>query len=188
MRSEVTQVRYRSLVDEETAETGRIVVRRVRSGRVEMLLAIREPAPYFLRLSGPKVEIYKPRIRTVQEYDVSGSMDRVENAMLIGFGTSGSYLDERYVILVKGDERIAGQDTVRLDLQPRDPSADLNNQRLEMWISKAFWQPVQLKLYERNPKDFRLYTYEAVETNPRFASGEFKLDLAPGTRRERPQR
>lgn len=188
MRSQVTWTRYRSLVDEETVESGRMAVRRGRSGNVEMLLEFREPTNYYYKVSGTKVEVYKPRIKTVQEYDLSGSRDRLENALLIGFGTSGSYLNEHYEISVEGEEAILGQATVRLDLQPRNPSGELNNRRLEMWVSKEFWQPVQLKIFELNPKDYRLYSYAEVEINPRFASREFKLNLAPGTRREKPQR
>ena len=188
MRSEVTWTRYRSLVDEETVESGRIAVRRLRSGSVEMLLEFLVPTRYFLKVSGTKVEIYKPRIKTVEEYNLSKSKDALENALLIGFGASGTYLAEAYEISVEGDLEVAGQQTVHLDLRPLDPSGSVNNRRLEMWVSKAFWQPVQLKLYERNPKDYRLYTYAEVEINPAFESQEFKLDLAPGTRRERPQR
>ncbi len=188
MRSDVTWTRYRSLVDERTVESGRIAVRRERSGRMVMLLEFLEPTNYYFKVDGTKVEIYKPRIRTVQEYDLSASRDRLENALLIGFGTSGSYLDRHYSISIEGEEDIAGQDTVRLALRPADPSGQVNNQRLMMWVSKLFWQPVQMKIFERNPKDYRLYTYAEVQLNPDFESGEFRLHVAPGTRRERPQR
>ncbi len=188
MRSQVTWTRYRSLVDEETVESGRIAVRRERSGKVELLLEFVEPTNYYFRVQGTTVEIYKPKIKTIQEYDLSKSRDTLENALLIGFGASGTYLHEHYEIEVEGEETIAGQNSVRLDLRPRDPAGRLNNQRLMMWVSTSFWQPVQLKIFERNPRDYRLYVYAGIEINPKFAAREFRLDLAPGTRREKPQR
>ena len=188
MRAQVQWVRYRSLVDDTSVESGRIAVRRAKSGSVEMLLEFTEPTNYFLSVRGAKVEIYKPKIKLVEEYDLSKSRDQLENALLIGFGTSGSYLSEHYDIAVDADEAFSGHPVVKLELEPKDPRGGLNNQRLEMWISTKYWQPVQQKIYESNLRDYRLYSYSEVLINPEFKSDEFKLRLERGTSRARPQR
>ena len=188
MRAKVRWERYLSLVDDTSVETGRIAVRREKSGDIAMLLEFEEPAPYTLSVRGAKVERYKPRIKTVEEYNLSKSRDKLENALLIGFGTAGSYLAKHYEITLAGVEAVAGHDALKLELEPREPEGELNNHRLEMWISTTYWQPAQIKNFERNRKDFRLYSYSDVETNPKFTSDEFKLRLARGTKRVFPQR
>ena len=188
MRARVQWTRYRSLVDEETVESGGMVVRRAKSGDFEMLLGFTKPNIYYFSVRGTKVEIYKPRIKEVQEYDLGKSRDQLENALLIGFGVSGSFLGRHYDVAVAGEEEVDGHPTVELALEPRNPEGRLNNRRLEMWISTQHWQPVQQKVYERNPEDFRIFTYSDVEINPAFRSGEFRLRLERGTKRTRPQR
>lgn len=188
MRAKVQWVRYMSLVDDKSVETGRLAVRRLKSGAVNMLVEIQEPSQYYLSVREAKLERYKPKIKTVEEFDLSDHKDRLENALLLGFGTSGSYLREHYDISLEGEETVAGQNSVKLDLLPKDPRGELNNKRLEMWISTTHWQPVQQKVYDQNPKDFRLSTYTEIGVNPSFSANEFKLPLARGTKRVRPQR
>ncbi len=188
MRAEVRWVRYVSFVDDKSVESGRLVVRRSGSGDVEMLLEFEHPNHYFLAVRGAKVEIYKPKIKTVEEYNVSKFKEKLENALLLGFGTAGSYLREHYDIAVQGEESLAGQQTIRIDLRPKDPGSELNNRRLEMWISTSSWQPVQQKIYDITPGDYRLYSYSAIELNPTFSDREFKLRIPRGAQRVRPQR
>lgn len=188
MRASLEWVRYMALVDDRSVEEGKIVVRRAADGSASMLISFEEPNVYFLSVQGTRVEIYKPKIKTVEEYDVSDSKAKVENALLLGFGTSGSYLGKHYDIKLLGPAAVKGQSVVHLDLQPKDPQAELNSQRIEMWVSTAIWQPVQQKIHDRNPGDYRLYSYSEVVLNPALTAEDFKLRLARGTKRVHPQR
>lgn len=188
MRASLEWVRYMALVDDRSVEEGNIVVRRTADGSAAMLISFEEPNVYFLSVQGTRVEIYKPKIKTVEEYDVSDSKAKVENALLLGFGTSGSYLGQHYNIELLGPAAVKGQSVVHLDLQPKDPHAELNSQRIEMWVSTDIWQPVQQKIYDRNPGDYRLYSYSEVVLNPALTAEDFKLRLARGTKRVHPQR
>ena len=188
MRASLEWVRYMALVDDRSVEHGKIVVRRTADGGASMLISFEDPNVYFLSVEGTRVEIYKPKIKTVEEYDVSDSKAKVENALLLGFGTSGSYLGQHYDIKLLGPAAVKGESVVHLDLQPKDPQAELNSQRIEMWVSTDIWQPVQQKIYDRNPGDYRLYSYSEVVLNPVFTAEDFKLRLARGTKRVHPQR
>ena len=188
MRASLEWVRYMALVDDRSVERGKIVVRRTADGSASMLISFEEPNVYFLSVKGTRVEIYKPKIKTVEEYDVSDSKAKVENALLLGFGTTGSYLGQHYDITVLGPATVKGQSAVHLDLQPKDPQAELNSQRIEMWVSTDMWQPVQQKIYDRSPGDYRLYSYSEVVLNPSLTAEDFKLRLARGTKRVHPQR
>ena len=131
---------------------------------------------------------YKPKIKTVEEYNLSKSRKKLESALLLGFGTAGKYLLEHYDISVVGDEQIAGHSSIKLDLQPQDSKAEMNNRHLEMWISTTNWQVVQQKVYDISPGDYRLYSYSDIEINPSFKISEFKFNLLSGTKRVHPQR
>ena len=188
MRAQVEWVRYDSLVDDRRVESGRIAVRATNSGPVQMLVEFQEPSTQFISVRQDRVEVYKPRIKIVQEYDIREYRDRVENGLLLGFGTAGSYLRDHYEIALVGEETVAGQSTVKLDLQPRNPDGEFNNSPVGMWISTTHWQPVQQKMYDRNASDYRLSSYSEMELNPTFKSNEFRLPLARGTKRVHPQR
>lgn len=188
MRANLEWVRYMALVDDRSVERGEIVVRRTADGGASMLISFEEPNVYFLSVQGTRVEIYKPKIKTVEEYDVSDSKAKMENALLLGFGTSGSYLGQHYDIKLLGPATVNGQSVVHLDLQPKDPQAELNSQRIEMWVSTDIWQPVQQKIYDRSPGDYRLYSYSEVILNPSLTAQDFKLRLGRGTKRVHPQR
>lgn len=187
LRAELEWVRYMALVDESRVESGRIAVRRAKNGDVEMLASFQQPSIYFLAVRGEKAERYNPKTKTVEEYDLGGSKDKVEHALMLGFGTSGSYLTKHYEVSLEGEERIAGQPTVKLELKPKDPQGELNNRPLEMWVGTEIWQPVQYKVYDLSPGDYRIYSYSEVEVNPSFKASEFKLRLERGTKRTRPQ-
>ena len=188
LRAQFERVRYMSLVDDRSAEFGKIAVRRSSKGSVWMLMSFERPNTYYLSVQGTRAELYKPKIKTVEEYDLSGSQAQLENALLLGFGTAGSYLRQHYDITLAGDDDVTGHASVRLELQPKDPNGKLNNQRLEMWISATHWQPVRLKIYGRSSDDYQLQSYSEVEINPPFKASDFKLRLARGTSRVYPQR
>ena len=188
MRARLEWVRYMALVDDRSVESGKIAVRRAADGSASMLISFEEPNVYFLSVKAAKVEIYKPKIKTVEEYDVSDSKNKMENALLLGFGTSGSYLDQHYDIEMVGAGTVNDQPVVQLDLQPKDPQAELHNQRIEMWISTEIWQPVQQKIHDLSPGDYRLFSYSEIALNPSLTAEDFKLRLARGTKRVHPQR
>lgn len=187
MRAQVELVRHMALVDDTRVESGRIAIRRSRDGGVEMLLAIQDPFEYYLAIRGTTVERYKPRIKTVEEFNLSKWKDKVENALLLGLETAGSYLDDHYEISMESSEPIANHPVVKLALQPRNLDGETNNRPLEMWISTKTWQPVQRKIYDAIPGDYRLQSYSEIEMNPSFKGNEFKLNLKRGTNRVRPQ-
>ncbi len=187
MRAAMRSVRYSALLDDERVEQGRIVVRRVKSGSVEMLVSFDDPYEYYVSVAGAKIRIYKPKIKTVEEYDAGDQRDRLETGLLLGFGTAGSYLQQHYEIELQGDEDITGQPAVKLALKPRDPDQPTNNRPLEMWVSTTSWQALQMKIYDVRPGDYRLSSYSEVEMNPSFKNSEFKFKQVRGTRTVRPQ-
>lgn len=188
MRANAVWTKYVALVDDKSVESGAIVVRRVNPSRIDMLIEFTEPNRYFLSVKDTQVEIYKPKTATVEVYDLSKSREKLRQALLLGFGASGKFLSGHYNVSVTGEEAAAGEESVKLELRPKNDEMARSFEKIEMWVAKKTWQPVQQKVYETSPGDYRIYSYAAVESNPKFPRGSFRLKTSPGTRRVFPQR
>ena len=188
MQARVSWVNYTDIVEDKSTEAGIIKVLRDKKGQVNLLIEFQKPYPYFVSIQGTKVEIYRPRIATVEEYDVSKSKDTLEQALLLGFGTAGRFLSEHYEIELAGEEKAAGEATVKLELVPKAEKMRESMSRLEMWISTTQWQPVQQKLYGPNPGDYRLYTYTDITLNPPLKESALRLRIPRKVKRVFPQR
>ena len=184
MRAETEWTQYTKLVDDSSVESGSVIVRRASDGRVDLKIQFTDPYPRDLLVRGTQVEIYKPRIAMVEEYDVSKSKDKLEQALLSGFGVSGKFLRERYDVTLKGEEAVDGAQTVKLELVPKDVGMRDSIARIELWVSQKTWQPVQQRLHQPNG-DHRTYLYSNVEINPSLKDSDFKLDIPKKVKREK---
>lgn len=186
MAADVEWIGYTALVDDKTVESGTMTVRRS-NGKVELMVHFTEPYERQLLIKGTKVESYKPRINTVEEYDISKHKDKIEQALLLGFGVSGKYLSENYLVALGGQEAIDGKPTVRLDLTPKSDEMKRSVPKIEMWVSTETWQPVRQKLHQTSKGDYRIYAYSNIRINPDLKSSDFKLKTSGKVNRIRPQ-
>jgi outer membrane lipoprotein-sorting protein len=188
LQADVEWVKYTAIVDVKTVEKGKAAVRRGKGGAVDILIEFTDPYPYFLSVHGTDVQIYRPRINEVQQYDLSKSRETLDQALLVGFGTAGSFLEKHYHVTFKGEEPAAGEVAVKLELVPKSEEMKKNVPKLEMWVSKRTWHPVQEKLHEPNAGDYRLYTYTKITLNPPLKDSQFRLDLPKNVKRVSPQK
>ena len=196
LEAHVEWVKYTAIVDSKSVEDGKILARRNKDRSVDVLIEFehavvngtRTPYNYFVSVRGTKAQIYRPRIATVEEYDVSKSKDILDQVLLLGFGTAGRYLEENYNVTLKGEETAAGEETVKLELIPKSEELLKKIPRLEMWISKSKWHPVQEKLYEANSGDYRLHTYTGIVFNPPLNDSLFRLKLPGNVKKVNPQK
>jgi len=196
LEAHVEWVKYTAIVDSKSVEDGKILARRNKDRSVDVLIEFehavvngtRTPYNYFVSVRGTKAQIYRPRIATVEEYDVSKSKDILDQVLLLGFGTAGRFLEENYKITLKGEETAAGEETVKLELIPKSEELMKKIPRLEMWISKSKWHPVQEKLYEVNSGDYRLHTYTGIVFNPPLKDSQFRIKLPGNVKKVTPQK
>ena len=188
MRADVRWLKYTDIVEDESVEEGVIRVMRDKKRQINVLIEFQTPYPYSVSVRGVKVKIYRPRIATVEEYDLSSSREMLEQALLLGFGASGRFLRENYELAMGGEEEAAGVAAVKIELAPKSEKLRGNMPRLEMWVSTSDWQPVQEKIYGANPGDYRLYSYTNVERNPPMRESALKLKVPGTVKRIYPQR
>lgn len=186
MTAQLTKVAYTAVLSETSQESGTIWMKRA-SNRALMKVEIVTPDPRAVALEGTTVQLYYPKIRTVQVYDLGKSRALVDQFSLLGFGTRRRELERNYVIRLAGDELLEGRRTVRLELEPKSPKVREQVEKIELWIPEDGGYPIQQRFWQPGG-DYYLVRYREIRLNTGLSDADCRLKLPPGVRREYPQR
>jgi outer membrane lipoprotein-sorting protein len=148
---------------------------------VLVLVDLTEPDLKSVAFAGTKVEIYYPKLKQIEVYNL-GSHDIVEKYLALGFGASGNDLKADYAIRELGGEPVNGAQTNRLELIPKSKQVLQQFLKIELWISDATGYPVQEKIYKTGG-DYFIITYSDVTINPTLPDSAFKLNPPKGVQR-----
>ncbi len=181
MSAKLRYMSYVAVIKEGTVSTGTLTMKRSRREAM-VLVDFTEPDPKTVAVAGTKVEIYLPKLQTVEEYDLGKS---VEKYLALGFGASGKELKADYALRELGADTANGQKAMRVELIPKSKEVLKQLPRIELWISAATGYPVQEKLYQTGG-DYMLATYSDVVINPHLPDSAFKLNPPKGVKREYP--
>lgn len=187
MSSDVKRVAHTAVINENNVDSGQMLLKRGKGRDLRMLVDLKEPDPKTLAFQGRKLEIYYPKIQTVQEYDVGKNKDLLEQFLLLGFGSSGKELAAGYTMKALGSENISGEKTTRIEMIPKAQQVLEHLKKVELWISDAGGYPAQQKFYLQGG-DYTLVTYSNIRINPSLADSALKLRLPKGVKREYPQK
>jgi outer membrane lipoprotein-sorting protein len=154
---------------------------------MRMLVEFKEPDRKSVALHDSKLEIYYPKMQTVEEYDIGQHRELLDQFFLVGFGTSGKELASAYSVRVLGAETLAGQQSIRLELIPKSQEVQKNLKKLELWVPESDVYPVQQKFY-LVAGDYKLATYTNVKMNPPVADSDLKLRVSKDVKRVFPQK
>src|SRR5262249_8017578 len=141
---------------------------------VQAIVDFTAPDPKAVAFSGTKVEIYYPKLQTVEEYDVRKNL--VEKYLVLGFGSSGKELEADYALRQLGTEPLNGQETNHIELIPKSKEVLQQFPKIEWWVSDTTGYPVQQKFYQTGG-DYMLFTYSDVAINPSLPDPAFKLNV-----------
>src|SRR5882724_13027907 len=133
MSAKLQYLSYIAVIKETSVSKGTLMMKRSRK-EATVLVNFTEPDPKIVAVSGPKVEIYLPRLRTVEEYDLGKS---VEKYLALGFGASGKELKADYALRELGPDTANGQKAMRVELIPKSKEVLKQLPRIELWISGA---------------------------------------------------
>jgi len=186
LSADLTRVTYTKVIDESTTESGTILLKKQGSRDLQMLIDVTKPDAKTVAFQGKKAEVFYPKLKTVQEYDIGKHKGLVDQFLLVGFGTTGKDLKANYDVKYAGDEPVGGQRAHKLELTPRSEQIKDKLRKLELWIAESGAYPVQQKLIQPSG-DYYLFTYSGVKLNPQLTDDALKLKLPKGVKRERVQ-
>jgi outer membrane lipoprotein-sorting protein len=186
LSADVKSVQHTAVINEDNADIGRMLLKRSKHD-MRMLVELTQPDPKSVAIQGHKVEIYYPKRKEVEEYDIGERRELLDQFLLIGFGTTGKELSSAYNIRVLGADTVAGQATAHLELVPKSPEVLKNLKKLELWIPESEGYPIQQKFYLA-AGDYKLATYTNVKVNPPLTDGDLKLKIPKDAKRVFPQR
>jgi len=187
MTSNLTRLTYTKVIDDKAVEEGTMALKKLGPRDLQVLIEFTKPDPRIVAFRGSKAEIYYPKLKSVQEYDLGKRTDLLDQFLLVGFGTTGKELKANYDVKYITDETVAGQKAHKLELLPNAKDRREKLQKLELWIAESGAYPVQQKFLQPSG-DYYVFTYRDVKVNPQLGDESFKLKLPKGVKREFPQK
>jgi outer membrane lipoprotein-sorting protein len=178
--AKIRQDSYIAVVKTDEVGVGTFRMRRTKRDAL-VLVDFTEPDPKTVAFAGTKVEIYYPKLKQVEVYNLSNH-DIVEKFLALGFGSSGEDLKADYAIRELGVEPMNGVQTSRLELIPKSKQVLRLFLKIELWVSDATGYPVQDKFYKTGG-DYMIITYSDVTLNPTLPDSAFKLNPPKGVQR-----
>jgi outer membrane lipoprotein-sorting protein len=187
MTGNLSRLSYTKVIDDKSTEEGTIALQKLGPRDLQVLIDFMKPDPKTIALRGRKAEIYYPKLKVIQEYDLGKRTDLMDQFLLVGFGTTGRELKANYSVRYVGEESIAGEKAQKLELVPSTAARREKLQKLELWIDDDGLYPVQQKFIQPSG-DYYLFTYQNVKLNPHLGDEAFKLKVPKGVKREFPQK
>jgi outer membrane lipoprotein-sorting protein len=183
LTADVERTKVTVVVDDHATESGQMHVRRDGRMRIELT----SPDSRTILRTGDRLFIYNPKIRRVEEYDLSKHRTLVDQFLLLGFGTTASSLRNSYLITVEAEETLGTQKVVRLQLTPKADEVRREISRIELWLDETTWLPAQQKFYESGSGDYFIIRYTNVARNVPIADARFRPNWPSGVTRIKPQ-
>lgn len=171
---------YNSVINEsEAPDKGKIYFRKAGS-EIQMAAMIQPPDDQLIVFSGEKVQVYKPRTKVLDVYDVSAHKDEVESFLVLGFGSSGEDLRKSFDVKYLGDEKIGNVQTGHLQLIPLAEKVKKSFPRIDLWIDPQGLSRRQ-QLFQTGG-DYRMADYSNIRLNEKVPDSAFKIKTSGPTR------
>jgi outer membrane lipoprotein-sorting protein len=183
MSANIEMVTLTAIIDSKITEDGTLKMQKTKDGvRAVLDFSQLKDSARVIGFFGKIAQMYYPKAKYVQSYDVGKNGDLVNQFLLLGFGSSGDELAASYTISSEGPEKIAGVDTTKLLLIPKDSKVKEHLSKVEIWIPEGQSNPLQQKIYEEPSGNYYKATYSDVRINPSF-KGQLEIKMLPGTQK-----
>jgi outer membrane lipoprotein-sorting protein len=188
LKADVRKLAHTEVINEDSVDTGTIVVRVPKPHDLRMLIDFQQPDQKTVAIAGTKLQIYYPKTKIVQEIDLGKNhRNQVEQFLLLGFGSNSKDLLAAYSVKLGGPEVVAGEPTTRIELVPKSKELLAQFPKFELWISDKTGISVQQKMYQPGG-DYSLATYSNMQLSANIPEAAVKLNLPKGVHWEYPQK
>jgi outer membrane lipoprotein-sorting protein len=165
--------------DFDDKQTGTIYFRRSGS-EIKMAADITTPTRKQVLFADGKIQMYQPKLETLDVYNAGTHREEFETFLVLGFGSSGDDMQKSFEVKYGGDEKIDGVDTARLELIPKADNIKLHFPQIILWIDLQKGVSVQQKLVETNG-DYRLAKYSDIRLGQKIPDKVFNLKTSGKT-------
>jgi outer membrane lipoprotein-sorting protein len=189
MTARVTHLIHTDVLNDDSSETGTVMMKKVQPGEVQGRLDFTAPDAKIVTIEKRRVQEYLPKINTLQIFDLGKHGEQLDKFLMIGFGTSGTEIADNYDVTILAPETVNGQLLTRLQLIPKSGEAKNYVRKLELSIPQQgdpyYPYPVREKIFESSG-DFILVTYSDLKINPPLQPDALQLKPPPGVKTEYP--
>lgn len=167
------------LVNDRSTETGQFLMRNPKNP--DILIQFTQPDPKTILFRHGEAEIYYPKLKRVEQYNLQRQSGLVQQFLLLGFGTDTPSLKAAYDVKLIGEEDLQGESTAVLELTPKRLEVQSQLSKIQLWVSEDSWLPAQQQFFEPSG-DYLIAYYTDVKVNKPLAGSSFTID-APGAQR-----
>jgi outer membrane lipoprotein-sorting protein len=173
--ADLKQVEYTAVIKESTEESG--VLRIKRSNRnVTAITEYTKPEPHAVLFKDKEAQVYSPKAKMDQIYDLAKFTSTVDQFVTLAFGTSGDELRRNYDVKLGGSESVGSTATSRLELIPNSKEVKRLFSKFELWIPDGLGNAIREKLTAPSG-DYYLLEYSNVKLNVPLPDSVFDLKL-----------
>lgn len=183
MSADIKMVTVTAIIDDRLTETGTLKMQKKKSDSVRAVIdfsALKDGARV-IGFFGKIVRIYYPKADYYQDYEVGKNSNVLNQFLLLGFGSSGHDLAAGYTIAADGTEKLAGIETTKLLLTPKDSKVAEHLSKIEIWIPKGESNPIQQQFFEPSG-NYRIVTYSNLHLNPAMPQ-DLDIKMQKGTQK-----
>jgi outer membrane lipoprotein-sorting protein len=178
---------HTDVINSDDIDRGTIKLKRSNArSDLKMLIEISEPDPKAVAVQGKKGQLYYPRMKTVQEYDLGKFREWLDQFYLMGFGTTSKELQDTYAVKYLGTDTKGGKRVSGMELIPKSKEISQHIKKFELWLSDENGLPIEQKIYPAG--QYIVVTYSKISINPDIPDSALKLQLPKGTKWEYPQK
>jgi outer membrane lipoprotein-sorting protein len=177
LTADIRQTKVTLVVNDTSTDTGKLFLKRTKSGN-RTKLEYQKPVAKTLLIDKGKVLIYEPRINTLQEVDLGKNRAQAE-FLLTGVGQSSGNLTRTHDVKFLKEEAVKGTKTSLLELRPKGTSMFVS---IWLWVDMASGLPIQTRLTESSG-DYLTLQLENIKLNPKLSDKVFKLSLPSDVQR-----
>jgi outer membrane lipoprotein-sorting protein len=176
---------FQAVVQESDVQTGTIYFER-KKGATRMAAHLKQEngkdAPKTVTYDGGEVEYYEPTIKQLTTMKAGSNKGQWESFLTLGFGGSGTDLEENWKVSLVGTESMDGVSVDKLDLVPKEQKVLDMFTHVTIWVDPA--RGISLKQIFYQPSgDLRTALYKNIRYNTPIAAEMFKIQVAPGATR-----
>jgi outer membrane lipoprotein-sorting protein len=175
------RIEYTAVINDKSESEGVMRLMRTKAGAVT-LIQFQSPEPRTVHISGHTFQVYYPKANTVEIYDTAKVTSRVDQFLLLGFGTTAGELNKTYELKALGAEQVAGVTATRIELAPRSAELKKLFTKIELWIPESQDKPIQERVMEPS-KDYMQVNYSDMKVNPSLPASSYELNLPAGVKK-----